>query len=164
MAQIISLISAAVSDVFRNEISSTVHAISQREDEDPELPELTILDQNISPEVLEKKAGASYPSLHLYCERLENRLTERFRLFSGIAHMVAEIRLSLDYSAPLDRFARFYGEAVTTVLDHHRGDWRNGIFYGGGYEMSFSSIKHGGKNYLQTVKISFVLNASLDQE
>ena len=33
-------------------------------------------------------------------------------------------------------------------------------FFGGGYEINYSQVKHGGKNFIQTARVSFELEMS----
>jgi hypothetical protein len=54
-----------------------------------------------------------------------------------------------------------YVEAITGVLDANRGDWGNGVFYGGGYEVTFGASKHGGKNFLQAARVTFDVDVSI---
>ena len=42
----------------------------------------------------------------------------------------------------------------------NRGDWGDGFFYPGGYELAFGSVKQGGKNFLQIAKATFELEIS----
>lgn len=161
MAKITSLIPSLLCEKFRMLLPGVIHEISMA-DESQELPEVSITDQNISPDILEKKSGAVYPSLHIYCDRFENQLVEKFRIFSGIVNSVAEIRISHDYISALTAQEKILTEAVSAVLNQLRGDLDEGIFFGGVYNISFSPIKHGGKNYFQVIKISFPLNVSLD--
>jgi hypothetical protein len=51
-------------------------------------------------------------------------------------------------------------DAVTQVLDANRGSWGEGAFYAGGYEVSFDPIRHGGKNFIQSAKVSFEVDLS----
>jgi hypothetical protein len=123
---------------------------------------LAVVDQNVLPETLERKTGATYPAVHVYCERMENRLREKFRTFSGVMTMVAEVRVSQDRVDELDRSLQFYVDSVIQVLNYNRGDWGSGLFFSGAYEVEFGAIRHGGKNYLQSAKIRFVVDASAD--
>ena len=161
MAKVTSLIPSLLCEKFRLLLPGIIHKLSMTE-EFQELPEIRITDQNISPDILEKKSGAAYPSLHVYCDRFENQLVEKFRTFSGIVNSVAEIRISHDYISALTEQERILTEAVSEVLNQLRGDLGEGIFFGGVYDISFSPIKHGGKNYFQEIKINFPLNVSLD--
>ncbi len=50
------------------------------------------------------------------------------------------------------RLLELHVEAVTNVLDSQRGDWGGGMFFAGGYEVTFGGTKHGGKNFIQERK------------
>jgi hypothetical protein len=96
----------------------------------------------------------------VYCERISNTLREKFRRFSGSARIAVEVRGSLDRLEGLEEQIRFYADAVAQVLDNNRGDWGDGVFYPGGYEVTFGPVKQGGRNYLQTAKASFEVEIS----
>jgi hypothetical protein len=126
----------------------------------PPIPATHVLRQNVSADVVEKSAGASYPLVQVYCEKLSNLLTEKFRRFSGKAYMGVEIRVSQDRLEGLERKLQLYSDAVMQVLDGSRGDWGSGMFYGGGYQTVFGAVKRGGRSFLQTAKISFDVEVS----
>lgn len=144
-------------------LSFTLAAISERESValGPIAPEQVIA-RNAAAEVAEKSAGVKYPAVHVFCERVVNDLREKFRVFSGTATMCIDIRVSHDRIEGAGDQLQFFVEAVTAVLDNNRGTWSNGMFYGGGYEVTFSALKHGGKNFLQTAKVRFDVNISSD--
>src|SRR5690242_10707321 len=56
----------------------------------------TVLAQNASADISEKAGHAHYPALLVYCDKMSNTLKEKFRRFSGKAHMVVEVRHSQD--------------------------------------------------------------------
>lgn len=120
-----------------------------------------IVAQNVAAELVERSNAARYPSVHVYCEKLSNTLREKFRTFSGKAHLALEVRASQDRLEGLERQVQLYVDAVTRVLDQRRGDWGDGIFYGGGYEVTFAPVKRGGKSYLQTAKVTLDLDVSI---
>ena len=120
-----------------------------------------IISQNVTHDLAEKTAGAQYPLVYVYCEKISNLLTEKFRTFSGKARMAVDVRVSHDRLEGIESQAELYVEAVTDVLDAHRGCWGQGMFYAGGYEVSFGGIKHGGKNFIQSAKVSFEVDISL---
>jgi hypothetical protein len=72
-----------------------------------------------------------------------------------------EVRSSQDRLEGLERQVQLYVDAVTKVLDGNRGDWGDGFFYGGGYEVVFGPVKRGGKSYLQTARISVDVDVSI---
>ncbi len=124
--------------------------------------ELTqIIAQNVSADVIEKSAGTKYPAFHIYCEKLQNTLREKFRQFSGTATLCVDVRVTHDRLEGLDQKLQLYVDALTEVLDANRGDWNSGLFYSGGYTVIFQAVKHGGKNFLQTAKVSFDVQVSV---
>jgi hypothetical protein len=46
------------------------------------------------------------------------------------------------------------------VLDSNRGSWGQGVFFTGGYEVSFDPVQHGGRNFLQVARVSFEVDLS----
>jgi hypothetical protein len=119
-----------------------------------------VIAQNVAPDIAERTTGAKYPLVHVYCNKLSNLLVEKFRTFSGQAQMVAEIRVSQDRLEGLEVITQLYADAVTQVLDESRGDWGNGVFFCGGYEINYGPVKSGGKNFIQIAKITFALDVS----
>jgi hypothetical protein len=71
-----------------------------------------------------------------------------------------EVRHSQDRLDGLQDALELYVDSVTQVLDGERGDWGNGLFYAGGYDVSLGAVKHGGRNFLQTAKILFQIDVS----
>jgi hypothetical protein len=120
-----------------------------------------IISQNVPADIIEKTAGTKYPSFHIYCEKLQNTLREKFRQFSGTATLSVDVRVSHDRLEGLDQKLQWYVDALTQVLDTNRGDWDNGLFYTGGYTVTYQPVKHGGKNFLQTAKVSFDVQVSV---
>lgn len=120
----------------------------------------TIAAHNISVDVSEKTGQAQYPALLVYCDKLSNSLKEKFRRFSGKAHLVVEVRHSQDKLEALEAHTQVYVDAVCALLDDSRGDWGSGSFYPGGYDVSYEPVVRGGKNLLQKAKVSFDVEVS----
>jgi hypothetical protein len=116
--------------------------------------------QNIASELCDRNSGARYPCLYVYCERVSNTLREKFRKFSGAARMVVEIRGSQERLDGLEERLRLYADAVAKTLENNRGDWGDGVYYAGGYEVAFGAVRQGGKNFLQTAKAAFEVEIS----
>src|SRR4030081_773817 len=55
-----------------------------------------IFTQNVAQKLVERAVDTNYPALLLYCEKISNDLREKFRTFSGKAHMAIEVRVSQD--------------------------------------------------------------------
>ena len=142
-------------------INASLDTIAQIENRPlPPLTDRQIAVRNIAVDVLERTGQVSYPALSIYCEKVSNLLTEKFRTFSGKAAMAIEVRLSQDKIDGLALALELYVDAVTQILDQNRGDWGQGLFYTGGYDVSFGPVKHGGRNFVQIAKITFDVGAS----
>ena len=119
-----------------------------------------IRSQNAAAELAERGAAVKYPAINVYCEKMANTLGEKFRSFSGSVQMAIELRHSQDNLTGLQDALELYSDALMHTLDSARGDWGNGMFYAGGYEVSLGAVKHGGKNFIQSVKITFQIGVS----
>lgn len=133
---------------------------SDRSSQVPAIAPEQILAQNVSFEIAERSSMTKYPAVHVYADRVKNALTEKFRTFSGKVRTVAEVRVSQDRIEGIEDQLKVYAEAVTQVLDANRGDWGQGAFYTGGYEVQFDPVKHGGRNFLQVARVLFEVDLS----
>jgi len=121
-----------------------------------------ILPQNMASDLVERSTAVQYPAIHVYCEKIVNNLEEKFRTFSGTVQMAIEVRHSQDRLNGLQETVEVYAGAVTQTLDTSRGDWGNGMYYAGGYQVSFGAAKHGGKNFTQAAKVTFEIGVSIN--
>lgn len=119
-----------------------------------------LVERHANAEVIEKTQQLRYPHYAVFCERLVNKQWEKFRQFSGRAEMVVEARVSVE------RLELMYDElqaaltGIFTMLGENRGDWGTGLFYGGGYEITFEPVKQGGKNFVQRARVNFPVEVS----
>lgn len=143
-------------------LAASVAAVAEESNESlPPIGAAQIVAQNVAADLIERSNVVRYPTVHVYCERLSNTHREKFRTFSGKAHLTMEVRSSQDRLEGLERQVQLYVDAVTKVLDRRRGDWGSGLFYGGEYEVVFGPVKRGGKSYLQTAKITLEVDVSI---
>lgn len=120
----------------------------------------SVIPQNAPVALMEKSSAMKYPVVLVYSDRVQNLLTEKFRRFSGKVRTVAEVRASQDRIEGLEERVRLYVDAVTQVLDANRGDWGQGMFFAGGYEVKFDPVQAGGRNVLQAAKVIFEVDLS----
>ena len=111
-----------------------------------------ILALNASVEISEKTGLVQYLALLVYCDKMSNTLKEKFRQFSGTAHVVVEVRHSQDELAGLESNADVYVDAVSALLDGSRGDWGSGLFYAGGYDVSYETAEARRQEFSATSK------------
>jgi hypothetical protein len=111
--------------------------------------------QNVTADMAERVIGVKYPAVNVYCEKIVNDLREKFSSFSGHVQMAIELRQSQDRLEGIQDRLELYVDAAMQMLNDSRGDWGDGMFYGGGYEVSFLPVKQGGKNFIQVAKVTF---------
>jgi hypothetical protein len=119
-----------------------------------------IVGWQISNEVNEKNLQLRYPNLAVYCAGIKNEQREKFRRFSGRLEMVVETRVSAERVNDLQGELQDAVEAVAARLEAWKGDWGEGRFFGGGYEVQFGAVKPGGKGFVQTAKVVFAVEVS----
>ncbi len=144
-------------------ISETVSAfMAEQNITVPAVTPQQVIAQNVAPELSERSTATKYPIVYTYCTKIANFQREKFRTFSGDATMVVESRVSQDRLEGIEAQSQFYVDAITEVLNSNRGDWGDGVFYSGGYEVTFGGVKQGGRNFIQITKVSFVVEVSTD--
>jgi len=126
----------------------------------PALDSTQVRAQNAASDAVDRSGPVKFPDISVYCEKIANTQAEKFRSFSGTAQMAIEVRHSSDGLAGLQDSLELYADAAMQSLDAARGDWGNGMYYAGGYSASFGAVKRGGRNFIQTAKISFEIAVS----
>ncbi len=96
-------LSGMLTSMVVSKLTSAVDGVNARvaaiETADPSVQTIgiqTVITQNASVDISEKTGHAHYPALLVYCDKVSNTLKEKFRQFSGKAHMVVEVRHSQD--------------------------------------------------------------------
>jgi hypothetical protein len=116
--------------------------------------------QNVAAEMAERALGVKYPAVNVYCEKIVNDLRQKFQTFSGQVEMAIEVRQSQDRLEGIEDSLELYVDAAMRMLDGSRGDWGDGMYYGGGYEVAFGAVKQGGKNFIQVAKVTFQIGVN----
>jgi hypothetical protein len=102
----------------------------------------------------------TYPRVCLYTAGIKNTQMEKFRSLSGSLTAVTDVWASGNLIGDIDRWIHFYVEAITNILQRSIGDWGDGIFFPGVYDVQFQPPKVGGLGFVQAARISFNLNVS----
>ena len=127
----------------------------------PALLPSQILLSSVAPDMGDKALQLSYPRVCIYSNGAKNTQLEKFRSFSGTVAVTVEIWTSGDLATQVDQWIHLYAEAVTEVLRSNTGDWGDGLFYSGNYDLSLQPPKAGGLGYVESAKLTFNLNVSL---
>lgn len=122
----------------------------------------SVVELQAAPDLVEKSANVKYPSVHVYCDRIQNTLKEKFRKFSGTADLNIEVRVSHDHIDGLQQQLRDGVQAITKVLENARGSWDPNTWYSGAYDITFGPVKRGGRNYLQSARVRLEVTVQAD--
>ncbi len=125
----------------------------------PALTNQNVLIQNVPAKLADENNATVYPSVYLYCDRMENVLLEKFTKFSGPIFVVADVRVSGERIEGLDEELARYVEAVRAVLGASQGQWTDNLTYSGAYNVRFREVEAGGRNFIQTSQIEVELQA-----
>lgn len=101
-----------------------------------------------------------YPRISVFSSRVRNTQIEKFRTLSGSITVSAEIAATADLLSDVDTWIHFYVEAITSILRENRGDWGDGVFYSGAYEVDVQPPKAGASGFLQIARINFEVGVS----
>jgi len=161
MALVASIVAGKVSQLLAANLTSAAAGVAEQSGASvPELSAGQVVTGNAPPEIVEKATGAQYPQFRVSCERVTNSLREKFRTFSGQAQVVVETLVTQDRLEGIEVQLEACVESVTAVLDQNRGDWGDGALYNGGYDITFAPVKHGGRNFLQSARVTILVDVS----
>jgi hypothetical protein len=108
----------------------------------------------------DKDLQLTYPRICLYAAGVKNTQKEKFRSLSGTVSVTAEIWASGDLISQTDQWIHYYVEAVTDILRQNIGDWGDGLFFSGMYDVQLKPPKPGGLGFVELATVTCVLNVS----
>lgn len=112
------------------------------------------------PDMGDKDLELTYPRVCLYTAAVKNTQIEKFRSLSGTVSVTAEVWASGDLISQTDQWIHYYVEALTSILRQNIGDWNDGMFFSGMYDVQLQVPKAGGLGYVESAKVTCVLNVS----
>ncbi|HEX3685764.1 MAG TPA: hypothetical protein VHU83_24750 [Bryobacteraceae bacterium] len=112
------------------------------------------------PAMGDKDLQLTYPRICLYAANVKNTQIEKFRSLSGTVSVIAEVWASGDLVSQTDQWIHYYVEAMTDILRQNIGDWGDGFFFSGEYDVQLQAPKVGGLGYVELATVTCVLNVS----
>ncbi|MBV8553390.1 MAG: hypothetical protein JOY54_19000 [Acidobacteriaceae bacterium] len=146
------------SNALQEQISSLA---SSAQSDIPVINSTHVVLSSASPDLADMNAQLGYPRVCLYCNAIQNKQSEKFRSFSGTIAAVAEVWASANLVTQVDQWIHFYVEALTELLRAQRGDWGDGFFFSGKYDVQFQPPKSGGLGFVQSAKVTCTFNVSI---
>ncbi len=114
----------------------------------------------VTPQLGDMDLQLTYPRVCLYTAGVKNTHIEKFRSLSGTIVLVLDIWTSGNLLTQVDQWSHYYVQAVTDILRENTGDWGNGIFFDGSYDLQFYSPIAGGMGFVQNTKVTCSLHVS----
>lgn len=113
-----------------------------------------------APQIGDMDMQLTYPRVSLYTTFLKNTHIEKFRTLSGSMILVADIWASGDLMIQVDQWIHYYVESFTEIFRRNTGDWGNGIFFDGSFDVQFHLPAMGGLGFVRNAKITLTLHVS----
>ena len=113
------------------------------------------------PDLADKNMQFAYPRVCVYSGSVKNTQAEKFRSFSGTVAVSSDIWASGDLVTQVDEWIHYYLEAVTTILRSNTGDWGDGVFFSGKYEVKLQPPKAGGLGFVEVATVTCTLDVSI---
>jgi hypothetical protein len=126
----------------------------------PTIDASRIVISSVSPDLGDKDVQLPYPRVCLYSNVVKNAQTEKFRSFSGAVGVVAETWASANLVTQTDLWIHYYVEAITGVLRDNIGDWGDGMFFSGRYDVKFQQPMPGGLGFVESAAIACSIEVS----
>ena len=128
----------------------------------PPITSAQVIMSSASADVADMNLQLTYPRVCVYSSALKNTQAEKFRSFSGSVTITAEVFASGSLVSDTDQWIHFYAEGMTQILRQNIGDWGNGMFFSGVYDIQLQPPKVGGFGYVESAKVTCSINVSLN--
>jgi hypothetical protein len=116
---------------------------------------------SIPPEMADKNAQLTYPRVCLYSTQVKNTQTEKFRSFSGAIAVVTEVWFSGSLLGTTGTGLHYYLQAIASILQANQGDWGDGFFFSGLYDVQLQPPRSGGFGFVESASLTCVLDVSV---
>ena len=126
----------------------------------PLIPVSQIIISSAGSELLDKVEQVGYPRVAVHTAKVENTLREKFRRLSGNASAEIVISASANLLQQAEQNLHYYIEAVTDILSGNTGDWGEGMFFSGQFEVQLQPPKPGGVGFVQTATVTCTIALS----
>ncbi len=121
-----------------------------------------ILLSSAPPDIADKDIQFTYPRVCIYSGLVKNTQAEKFRSFSGTVAVSSDIWASGSFITQIDEWIHYYVEGVTTILRTNLGNWGDGFFFSGRYEVKLQPPKAGGLGFVEAATVTCSLDVSIN--
>ena len=144
-----------------NALQTQVDAIASLANQNlPTIDSSRIVISSVPPDLGDRDVQLPYPRVCLYSNAVKNAQMEKFRSFSGAVGVVAEVWASANLVTQTDVWIHYYVEAISTILRNNIGDWGDGMFFSGRYDVKFQQPIAGGLGFVESAAIACSIEIS----
>jgi hypothetical protein len=115
---------------------------------------------SVDPNIGDNNYQLTYPRICIYSGNVKNLKLEKFCSFSGTVSVIADIFASGTLLQQIDQWIHYYVDAYTALLRKNIGDWGDGVFFSGIYDVQFQNPKVGAFGFVESAKINSILDVS----
>jgi hypothetical protein len=143
-------------------LANTVQMISAAVGETaPAISNSQIVVTTASADLADKNAQLTYPRVCIYSTQLKNTHAEKFRSFSGSIAVAVDVWFSAPLLDATGSGLHIFVEALTTILRANQGDWGDGFYFSGLYDVQLQAVKQGGFGFVESARVTCVLDVNL---
>lgn len=126
----------------------------------PALGTSQIISSYITPDMGDLNLQLTYPRVCLYTSQVANTQREKFRAFSGVATVVADVWSSDSLEQSAETALHFFVEGIADILQANLGDWGDGFRFSGVYGIHMQPPKVGGLGFVQLARVTCNVNVT----
>jgi hypothetical protein len=127
----------------------------------PAISSSQIVVTSISPDMADRNAQLTYPRVCLYCTQVKNLQSQKFCSFSGSVVLAADVWFSGNLLAPTSTGLHYYVEGVTSIMRANQGDWGDGFYFTGLYDVQVQPPKTGGFGFVEFARVSCSVDVNI---
>jgi hypothetical protein len=116
----------------------------------------------VGPDIGDLDLQLTYPRVCVYSTQIANNQREKFRAFSGVAAVVADVWSSASLEQQTELALHFYVEGISALLRANIGDLGDGCRYSGIYGVHMQAPKTGGAGFVQSARVTCNLEVSFN--
>jgi hypothetical protein len=145
-----------------SELQTVVHALATANGQlVPPIASSQILISSLTPDMADKNAQLTYPRVCVYCTQVKNTHQQKFRSFSGPITLAADIWFSANLLTATATGLHYYVQALASILQANQGDWGDGFYFSGLYDVQLQTAKAGGFGFVEMARITCALDVDI---
>lgn len=127
----------------------------------PPISNSQIVITSISPDMADKNAQLTYPRVCIYSSQVKNLQVQKFCSFSGSLGITADIWFSASLLPATGTGLHYYIQALSSILQANEGDWGDGVYFSGLYDVALQPAKAGGFGFVELARVTCALDVNI---